>query len=756
MTRPLTPGITPYQEMVDVNEVVSDEERHHSSPLPMDEEEQRKAIIQDYAKQTGMRYLPLMFADKKEIEEKCADDVKAAEEFDRAYESSKKRRRLVKKSSLPHQANAEEEEKISSPETKSRKSTKDLPRKRKRIILESEEESGGSTTASLSSSDSNSDSGDSDDEEDDALSKSSHDHDVIIFRGSGKGSSRSFSKGKSHKSNDEEDFHPIKRAKVTKKQPAGLERYASSSSSPKRSTYTSVYTNAIVPQVGDELKGTFIIYDTETTTLSPKCGGRLCELAAIKLVNGVPRETLHLYLNPDMKSWDGAFKAHGLHESFLRAQSRFYQSAKTIEDFFGDHLRCAHNGFKFDDPYLMFEMRRARAFYYFKKMIDPKSDLGPQAPQAVHLDELKATQGHEVLKKFGVVSLDGSGPQINNDQRANTLAAAAMLYYFKDHMQNKVASNEKPGPMMFLNGKIMPDPESQKAHYEAATNRLAWFRLIRAETETFEQRQKLRLPHEKSIRDAIALSEKYIAAVMTIFQQGILNESEFRSDIFDPKKMFDTLVYVREHKDRFVRGFNVDNMKLDSLLDYYGINRYDRETGTHGAGIDTNLLFQAVRKLLGATGPQIPYLQQIYAQPQIKQEEHFFQKNSLRRFDESGRLLETIQLHDDGIRSMTHERSGHSTTTHTPSVVFTPATNPYSLEYIPTVVPPKPAIVTVISELPQVFSPSAALIQPTPSVVAPPTLNVVAPAIANETSTPPNSPSTSWRFLSWLSSFRFH
>ncbi len=216
--------------------------------------------------------------------------------------------------------------------------------------------------------------------------------------------------------------------------------------------------------------------------------------------------------------------------------------------------------------------------------------------------------------------------------------------------------DKKPGPMMFLNGQMLPDSEEYRENHEAAVARLAWFRLIRQDTDTFEQRAQLKQPYAKYMRDAIQTAEVYLLAAYRMFQDNILNEVAFSADPLDKKQMFDTLVHVRAHQDEFTRAVHVDNHKLDSLIDYYKLNRHARKTGTHGAAIDTSLLYQVARKLVGAT--DTPDLTELLSKTQVEIEEYLFAKNSIQYFDEHGKLVSKALLHDDQIQGTTRDRNG--------------------------------------------------------------------------------------------------
>ncbi len=534
----------------------------------------RKQSLRQYANETGMEHLQMMFADDAEIEEKYGAEAKKIAEKDKKVPSKKRKRN---------------------------------------VITESAEEI--------------------------------DDTDVMVFGKSGITVEKA--DGTELFIDDEPLQEPVA------KRPALAPRKLSM---PKWKASQSIHKN---PELAPNLAGTFVVYDSETTTLSPKCGGRLVELAAIKIGDGVPLETLHILFNPDMKSWDGAFKAHGLHESYLRAQAPFFKVAKYVEDFFGQDVRCAHNGFKFDDPYLNFELRRARVFWQFRQMLSPDSDFAADAPASSVIDKDTAKKGYDLLKLLGIVT--DTNLHENLEAKANSLASAAMLYLFKDHMNQLEmgykADDKKPGPMMFLNGNMLPDSEEYRDNHEAAVARLAWFRLIRQDTDTFEQRAMLKQPYVKYIRDAIQIAEVYLSAAYQIFQTNILDEVAFRANPLDTSKMFDTLVFVRGNQEQFTRAVSIDNHKLDSLIDYYGLNRHARETGTHGAAIDTSLLYQVLRKLAGAEDTN-PALVALLSKTQVEIEEFLFAKNSVNSFDEKGKLVSTAVLHDDQIKGTTRDRNG--------------------------------------------------------------------------------------------------
>ena len=387
--------------------------------------------------------------------------------------------------------------------------------------------------------------------------------------------------------------------------------------------------NIKIKTIEEELtQGKVCFYDTETTSIHPKCGGRVCEFAGMLVENGRPKKTMHVYFNPDVKSWDGAYKAHGLSESFLRAQTPFTNTAKLVKDFLSESIRCAHNGRNFDDNYINYELMRAKIFDTFKEILCPESNA-----------KSFIKKGNAKLRKHKIIysSAKKNVSVVNIVQEANYLTNATMVYFYRDYFNQEII-NGKIGTRMFVEKNILPDPEKYPKNYEAALLRLAYFRLIRIPTDTQEQRKKLTIPLTKTVKDAADRAEKYIKAVVDIFESKTLNEDDYNCDIIDRTQMFDTYEFARENNQVFVRNASVDNLKLDGLIDYYGINRYEREAGKHGAGIDTDLLFQVTKKMFGVKedilSENLPPL---------------FKKNSLIEFNEKGEVIKTTLIHNDRI-----------------------------------------------------------------------------------------------------------
>ena len=118
-----------------------------------------------------------------------------------------------------------------------------------------------------------------------------------------------------------------------------------------------------------------IVLDTETTGIDPKTGDRLIEVGAVELLNHIPTgRTFHKYCNPQRAVSEGAFKVHGLSDTFLSDKPLFSEIADALVEFCGDARLVIHNA-PFDVGFLNMEYAR----------------LGAKAPPPIVLDSVVDT-----------------------------------------------------------------------------------------------------------------------------------------------------------------------------------------------------------------------------------------------------------------------------------------------------------------------------------------------------------------------------
>jgi DNA polymerase-3 subunit epsilon len=103
-----------------------------------------------------------------------------------------------------------------------------------------------------------------------------------------------------------------------------------------------------------------VIFDTETTGVSPDSGDRIVEIALVEIDDLSPTgRTFHTYVNPERDMPEEARAVHGLSEEFLSDKPLFADPSvvDAFIDFVGDAPLVAHNA-EFDRRFLNAELKR--------------------------------------------------------------------------------------------------------------------------------------------------------------------------------------------------------------------------------------------------------------------------------------------------------------------------------------------------------------------------------------------------------------
>jgi DNA polymerase-3 subunit epsilon len=99
-----------------------------------------------------------------------------------------------------------------------------------------------------------------------------------------------------------------------------------------------------------------IIFDTETTGLSPDEGHRMVEIGCIEMVGrSLTGRTFHAYFNPEIPMPPEAEKVHGMGDAFLADKPLFGAGVEDLLEFLGDATLVAHNA-GFDMRFLNAEL----------------------------------------------------------------------------------------------------------------------------------------------------------------------------------------------------------------------------------------------------------------------------------------------------------------------------------------------------------------------------------------------------------------
>jgi DNA polymerase-3 subunit epsilon len=133
-----------------------------------------------------------------------------------------------------------------------------------------------------------------------------------------------------------------------------------------------------------------IVFDTETTGLSPADGHRLVEIGCIELVNRVETgRDFHCYINPERSMPAEAEAVHGLSATFLSDKPLFQHVVADFLDFIGDSPLVAHNA-NFDFGFLNAELQACgHPPVSLTRMIDTLAIARTRHPGAKHsLDAL--------------------------------------------------------------------------------------------------------------------------------------------------------------------------------------------------------------------------------------------------------------------------------------------------------------------------------------------------------------------------------
>ncbi len=138
-----------------------------------------------------------------------------------------------------------------------------------------------------------------------------------------------------------------------------------------------------------------IVFDTETTGLSPADGHRLVEIGCVEIVNRCETgRSFHAYINPDRTMPSEAEAVHGLSAIFLSDKPRFHEIVVDLVAFLGDAPLIAHNA-HFDFGFLNWELEQCgHDPVCISRMIDTLAMARTRHPGAKHsLDALCTRYG---------------------------------------------------------------------------------------------------------------------------------------------------------------------------------------------------------------------------------------------------------------------------------------------------------------------------------------------------------------------------
>ncbi len=172
-----------------------------------------------------------------------------------------------------------------------------------------------------------------------------------------------------------------------------------------------------------------IVLDTETTGLSVKDGHRIVEIGCIELDNLIPtKKIFHIYLNPERKVSEEAFKVHGYSDEFLSDKQKFSEIANEFLNFINGKKIIIHNA-EFDIAHINNELLIAGKEKITKENVIDTLDLARNKypGSAISLDALckrfridnskrekhSALIDCELLAKVYINLIDQKEPKLN-------------------------------------------------------------------------------------------------------------------------------------------------------------------------------------------------------------------------------------------------------------------------------------------------------------------------------------------------------
>lgn len=188
----------------------------------------------------------------------------------------------------------------------------------------------------------------------------------------------------------------------------------------------------------------YVVLDIETTGLTPQKGGRIIELAGVRVRNGKIEEQFSQFIYPEMKIYGKTIELTGITNEMLAGQPVYGKVLPEFHKFIGNSVIVAHNA--------IFDWNRFLVYYFERCGIKVQNEV---------IDTLKlAKLYHPEQDSYKLIELCTlHGITLDNAHRAinDTIATAYLTIAFKGKFADKLKENS----LFVLGEEVEVKPEPQ-------------------------------------------------------------------------------------------------------------------------------------------------------------------------------------------------------------------------------------------------------------------------------------------------------
>ncbi len=159
----------------------------------------------------------------------------------------------------------------------------------------------------------------------------------------------------------------------------------------------------------------FVVLDIETTGLSPIVD-EICEIAAVKIVNFIPKETFHTLVKPKQVIPQDVIRIHGITNELVKDAPTIEEVLPKLMEFLKDSTIVVHNA-DFDISFLNYQLKKVGL---------------QQIPQSQVIDTLKLSKEYIPLSSHSLSSLSTNflfNNKPNHRALEDVLATIELFYY---------------------------------------------------------------------------------------------------------------------------------------------------------------------------------------------------------------------------------------------------------------------------------------------------------------------------------------